>query len=289
MAVVSDWNPTAEEYHAERDHISHSALEVFRQSRRLYHGRFVTGKIERPEPSGAMRLGTAMHILIWEPKNWNKLVAPLVPAVAPDGKKWLRRTGSDHERWWNEFVDSCAGKLILTEDEMILARAMAASIERNKVASHWLQQPGQNEHTITWQDHETGLLCKSRRDRFIESQNLLIDLKTCRDASPEGFAKSAASFGYNRQAAWYMDGHKAFAGQLPHFLFIAVCTTPPYEVACYELDADAIDLGRRQNRTALFALADCIEHDDWHGPHEKQVTTLSLPRWAENNEWEFVQ
>lgn len=277
--MASVWQCSAEEYHADTTHVSHSALDVFRQSRRLYHGRFITGEIERPEPTPAMRLGTLLHLAVLEPERFevNVVSAPECDRRTKDGKAV-----------WAAFCEESVGKVVASLDDMNLCRALMQAVKLNSIAAHWLGKGGHSEHTITWQDQEIGLLCKSRRDRFIESDNLLLDLKTCRDASPEAFAKAAASFGYNRQSAWYVDGHKAAFGAEPRFLFIAICTQPPHEVACYELDADAIDLGRRQNRTALFQLADCIEHDDWLGPHEKQVTTLSLPRWANYSDWEMA-
>lgn len=276
--TCGEWNCTAEEYFADRERQSRSMLEVFRKSRRLYHGRFISGTIPDPEPSDAMRLGTLLHLAILEPERYrdSTIAAPECDRRTKEGKAT-----------WARFLEHANGRTVMSADEQLLVKSLADAVRDNQTAAHWLKQPGKREHSITWQDCETGLICKCRRDVVLD--DVLVDLKTCRDASPEGFAKSAAALGYNRQAAWYMDGHKEVTGKLPHFLFIAICTQAPFEVACYELDADAIDLGRRQNRTALFALSDCIEHDDWQGPHEKQVTTLSLPRWANYSDWEITE
>ena len=279
MAVVEQWNPTSEEYHAERDHVSHSALEVFRRSRRRYHGRFVTGEIPQPEPTASMQLGTILHTLVLEPEAF-----PERYAMAP---KCDRRT-KEGKADWAEFVEQCAGRKAISADEYETAIALATAIAKNETASEWLAAAGLTEHSIRWQDNETGLLCKSRRDRVIDG--FVIDLKTCRDAGPEAFARSAAAFGYFRQAAWYLDGEKASGGGDKDFVFIAVSTEPPHEVACYTPEPDDLIDARLENQKLLNRLADCWQYDNWLGPHEKGTTRLRLPRYVRyENEWEIAE
>jgi len=277
--IPGEWNCTAEEYHADVLHVSHSALEVFRRSRRLYHGRFISGEIERPEPTAAMQIGTLLHLALLEPERFR--------AAAIEAPKCDRRTKAGRAAW-AEFREQAAGKLVVTGEEMQLVGRMAGAVISNAIAREWLSAAGKSEHSIIWQDNETGLLCKSRRDLVIA--NAILDLKTCRDASPEAFARSAATFGYFRQAAWYLDGEQATGGTATGFVFIAVSSEPPHEVACYTPNMEDVADARVQNRTELFKLADCIEHDDWLGPHEKQQTELSLPRWVKYaNEYEVSE
>lgn len=278
MAVVEQWNPTAEEYHADTERISRSMLEVFRKSRGLYYGRFIDGTIPHPEPTAAMRLGTLLHSAILEPENYAKstITAPECDRRTKDGKAA-----------WARFLEIANGREVITAEEKVSVHLMASAVRSNAIARQWLELPGQVEHSVAWQDHETGLGCKSRRDKV--TADVIIDLKTCRDARPEAFARSSAALGYFRQAAWYLDGEKVAGGTATGFLFIAVCTEPPYEVACYEPDPSDVADARIENRKSLMQLADCIEHDDWLSPHEKQATRLRLPRWALNNEWEIAE
>ncbi len=63
------------------------------------------------------------------------------------------------------------------------------------------------------------------------------------------------------------------------FVFIAVEKTPPYAVALYELDAEAVDLGRALARRDLARYANARDFGVWPG-YPDAVQSLSLPKWA---------
>jgi hypothetical protein len=166
------------------------------------------------------------------------------------------------------------------------ARADADTIARmvEAVRRHPLAGPvverGRAELTARWADPQHGLECKARGDIWLAEIGTLVDVKTCSDASPDGFARSVANYHYHRQEAFYRDGWGALDAPVEHFRFIAIEKTPPYLIGFYALDEAAVVVGRRQVRRALGLLAQCIERDEWPGlPDFSQE--ISLPRWAE--------
>lgn len=148
-------------------------------------------------------------------------------------------------------------------------------------------------------------------------KDIIGDLKTTEDASPEGFAKSIANWRYDVQHAYYMDGtrlaleqgkctppHEGKAelsvywtdpvtgvlcrcrpdfwrGYPKHFAFIAVEKKPPYAVGVYVLDSEGVEIGRAQYQHDLRVYAECVRTGEWPGYGDK-IQTISLPGWHAN-------
>lgn len=155
--------------------------------------------------------------------------------------------------------------------------------------------PGKAEQSVYWIDAETGELCRCRPD-FWRLDGIVVDVKTCEDASPEGFAKSIHNWRYHVQHPFYQDGINAmreqllaasqgeeFPPQIPApvraFVFLAVEKKAPHAVAVYMLDAEAVELGRMEYRRDLNTLHQCIETGVWPG-YGDAIQPITLPAWA---------
>jgi hypothetical protein len=101
-----------------------------------------------------------------------------------------------------------------------------------------------------------------------------VDLKTCTDASPSGFARACAAFSYHVQAAHYLN--VTFAER---FVFIAAEKTYPYAVGVYELDAAAMAAGKEQCRIGLQTISNCRAINEWPG-YTTTCDTITMPGWA---------
>lgn len=269
---------SAEEYHADSA-IGASMVEDFLESHRLYEGRYITHTIAPKEATPAMKLGTLVHMRILEPDRYRESLAEPYPDVAPDGKKWLRRKDSDHEKWWQEEVAKRDGKVALEQLEIDRIEAIAESVLSRKWARQLLGETGEPEYSIFWTDSETGLRCKCRIDWF---DRLSLDLKTTADASPAAFARKSVQLGYHRKKSHYVDGLRELTGRTT-LLHIAVSTEPPYACGAYEicdLDRNRKSLGERQRRRALNEIAECTRTGDWSDSWEHEIIALDLPGCA---------
>jgi hypothetical protein len=118
---------------------------------------------------------------------------------------------------------------------------------------------------------------------------VIVDYKTCADASKRAFPKSVDNFGYHVQAAQYCDGWRAIYGTDPAFVFVAQETKPPYLVATYQLDAEALAIGRDAMNRAMEIWRDCraAEAEEalyaWPG-YSHEIETIALPRWSSHRE-----
>ena len=110
--------------------------------------------------------------------------------------------------------------------------------------------------------------------------NIIVDLKTCKDASPDGFAKHVANFAYHVQAAHYLDGFEALTGgKAAGYVWIAVESEAPHAVAIYTADAEMMERGSLQRTKALDLIATCRHEGKWPG-YPVEVQRISLPAWA---------
>ena len=253
------------EYHA-LPSISKSGLDLIHRAPALYKWRR-----ENPqEPTPAMRLGTLTHTAVLEPE---KLAASIIATPKID-----RRTSAGKAAW-ESFLIASEGKELVDPDEMEKLAAICDAVRAHPAAAKALAGSPVIEQSIFWTDPTTGIDCRCRPD-CVTQQGVIVDLKTTRDASPDGFAKSVAQYRYHVQSAFYSDGYRAAFGQPPKgFAFIAVETEAPYLVAVYVASVDMIERGRLAYQSDLETLRECLAADTWPG-YSSSPLTLDLPKWA---------
>lgn len=116
-----------------------------------------------------------------------------------------------------------------------------------------------------------------------ERRRIAVDLKSARDASPRGFTRSIADYGYDVQRQWYLDALDAITGPMPaglepELVFIAVEKEPPYLVGVYQLPTMWTEMGRVKAKRARALYAECVASGVWPG-YSPEVQLLSPPTW----------
>lgn len=279
-SVIYDMPAAA--YHLRPEISSHNLGDI-RQAPAIY-----AWKRNHPEdPTPSMRFGTLFHLAVLEPELFEAETI-LLPDDAPSRPTSRQRNAKKPSPdtvaaclWWDGFEVEAIGKEIVTPDEFEKLSAMAAAVRAHPAASALLALVGATEPSLFWIDQETGQPLRCRMDRLIPTKRLILDLKTTNDASPEGFAKSVANFGYHRQAAFYTDAANLLADTDGYqFAFIAVEKEPPFLVGVYTLTPEAIAQGRVENREALATADACLRSGNWPG-YSDSVVGLDLPRWAQ--------
>jgi hypothetical protein len=105
---------------------------------------------------------------------------------------------------------------------------------------------GMRELSIYWTD-ETGARWKARPDCF--TADCIYELKTTQDVRPAAFARTRRRFGYDLQAAHYVEAVRRLTGTAPRFAYIAIEPRAPHYVWVHELGA--ADLERAADELAL--------------------------------------
>ena len=223
------------------------------------------------EEASHFAIGSATHLAVLEPKKFPDKV-----------EVWEKRNGKRTGRAWDAFEAAAKAKdrIILTEDEHEEVLALSRAVRASPQARKYLELGGEAEVAVEWTDAETGIKCKARLDWICGLG--IVDLKTTRDASPEGFSKECARYGYHKQAGFYVDGYaQSHVGLELPFSIIAVEKVPPFVVQVYRIGGDVLELGRDIMRASLKRLAELrkIPVGEWPGYADGPLD-LELPRWA---------
>lgn len=179
-----------------------------------------------------------------------------------------------------KFVSASIGKTVLSAADYEVVKGMSEALLQNDYV-RFLLQNGIAE--CSFFSEIDGKKVKCRPDYYREDLGFIIDLKTTNDASPDGFIKAIANFGYYIQDPFYCDVLESLDRPVQKFIFIVVEKTAPYMVGIYEIDSAAKEFGHDEYKRA-FAIHDRI--GDYAEPVYKDimtgdvVQTLTLPNWV---------
>lgn len=142
---------------------------------------------------------------------------------------------------------------------------------------------GEKELSYFLDDEETGLTMKCRPDcqTKVGELHILIDYKSCQDASSEGFKKAAINLDYDLQMSYYKYILDKLKGYNHSVIFIAQEKTPPYAVNILEADKYFLASGNDMWRTYLNLYAECERSGNWYGYIDKSLNSLGLPVWLQ--------
>jgi exodeoxyribonuclease VIII len=160
---------------------------------------------------------------------------------------------------------------------------MAKAVLENEEVAKYIKHPSARpEVSIVSVEKVKGLdiVCKGRCDLITMDGTVIVDLKTCMDASEEGFSKSFMQMGYWMQAAHYLAIAKNSGMKIERFIFVAVEKTPPYCSALYELDAQSLEKATAIRNKLVETLSDCIARNDFPA-YQKNIKFLSMPHWIQ--------
>lgn len=266
---------SAEEYHASEG-VSNSLLRRMKPTPAHF-------KYHEPKRSRYLDVGHALHsaLLDGEEKFYTK---PELYESDEGPKKW-NANSNVCKAWLSERRD----KPVITLEEANAVRGMRDSIMSHKFAGPALNGAA-TEQSIFANCPSTGLLLRARLDAIpvdgrINGLRPILDVKTCQRADKYSFSKVMHERGYAQQAAFYIDIANLVGLRVDSFLIIAVEKEPPYAVAVYDLDLDAISQGRRDYTRLLNQYAYCLKHDHWPSYNEGPEL-IDLPPYAYDPELE---
>jgi hypothetical protein len=258
-----------DEYHASEG-ISKSGLDLIAKSPLHYWAKYIDPQREPRDPTPSMRLGTAIHAAVLEPDRF-----AVEYRVAPDVDRRTKEGKAAFETFQQICAESKATPISASDFE--ICKAVSRQV-RSHPTAQMLFDTGAAEQSAYWIDDETGVLCKCRPDWL--TRQVVVDLKSTTDASPQAFQRSAYAYRYHVQAAWYLDGLAAATGKRRDvFVFAAFEKDPPFACAFYYADESMIAAGRAEYRALLRQYAECLQTGKWQG-YPIELQALTLPGWA---------
>ena len=240
-----------------KEGVSMSSLKKLKVSPKHYH-EYVNGKKEDEENKNLI-IGTAIHHYILEPDVFKNryvcLTNDMLPVANKNGVKNYQ--SKENREYRDSFKEKHKDKIVIDESDYEFVKSLgesACSIDKIKK----LFKVGISEVSCYKTDPKTGLILKGRVDRINTKASLIIDIKTCADASPIGFQRAIKQNSYYNQAKWYLD---LFDQQT--FLFCAIEKSDSKNCELYSLDEKFLNQAMRENRMLLDILFWCKKNNEW--------------------------
>lgn len=259
------WNVTREQYHADRDHVSSSALRRFLDSHQLYRLHQL-GLVSEDSDSAALAIGSAVHANWLEPDVWLQEWA--YQPYFGDG----RTTAAKEKKLeWESFAN---GRRILENADAQIACNSVKALLANPWAEALRKAGGENEVPIRWECPATGVWCRALIDMHRPTRKIVADLKTIAgQPTPKNIREAIEERRYDLQAAHYLAGCREVFGEDYDWIWIFVGKSAPHVAVVHSLDERTRIVAERQRLEILQGIRRCSEADDW-------LESIGRPEWA---------
>ena len=254
------------QYHADRDlapALGRSLSQTGAKTLLACPARFAYERDHGRPPKDAFDLGSTAHALILRNPDNRIRVA--------DATDW-------REKKWQTWKAGqyAAGLIPVHRDQLRQASRIAQAVRRHPLAGPILHA-GRPEVSAYAIDPETGVTLRARVD-WLHPRSL-VDVKTADygRGTADAFGRSAASYDYPLQAAWYQYVWRLLTGELLPFVTVTVETDPPHFVTVGQYDPDDLATGYDRMRQAINKYADLESNGGYEPPTE--IVTFALPGW----------
>ena len=252
---------TNAEYHGRKTHLSSTNIRTFKKNRNQFEYTLTHDLVKKTK---AMADGTAVHAFFLERDKFDTdfVIKPADMRLnTKAGKEWAL----EHQS--KIIIDSELGNN-LYEMEKSFMDSPAKLIYDIK---------GQTELSYFWDDLGT-IKGKCRPDWISDDGSIVVDIKTTTDASPKGFQKSIANWGYHLQLGWYLRGLRKLGVPAKQFIFIAIEKTAPFCVGVYRADQDMINFAMKELDQLMPEIQTAMVSKEFPD-YTPEITSIGLPPW----------
>lgn len=204
----------------------------------------------------------------------DELLASNGAASTKEAKAWIEAARADGMTPLKEAEVDAVGAMADVVRERLAAMGMAFDLNYSELSA------------IAEID---GIWCRAMIDSAPLGKNYLVDLKTTEDASPDAIIRSVMSYGYDVQAAHYLDVWQAATGERRKMRFVFVEKAAPYGVSVVELhdsadsEADWMLTARSKAGEARRMWSECLAANIWPG-YPAQIAVVGAPSFH-NQKW----
>ena len=255
-----------------------ASTDIKRMMKSMAYWKYLQDNPEDERDTPSLKFGRASHKFMLEPYDFDNeyVVSPKIDKRTKEGKAA-----------YEQFVKDAGNREIIDEDIFEKLTKMRESLYATPYVKKLLY--GEHEKSFFWTDEKTGIKCKCRADSFgsFGSTNVIVDYKTVENAETTAFMRDAIKFGYDVQAAHYLDGIQTITGKEYKFVFIAQEKSAPYLCNVLEADEFFIRNGYEVRDELLRTYKKCVELNEFPaylGFKEDKTfaNSLSVPAWIRN-------
>lgn len=140
--------------------------------------------------------------------------------------------------------------------------------------------------SLFWTDPETGLKMKTRPDICKRKKNVIVNLKTIVDGSPEGFTRELCKYDYPLQASIEISGciQTGLMTQVDNYFWLVVEKEPPYNATLYEFDKGDQQYSADELNYLMHKIKRAQDENLWPGYSDRAdnkfgILTANIPPW----------
>lgn len=237
-----------------------SSLKEFAKSPAHYEA-YINRTIRKP--SEAFRIGSQAHAAILENKELN--ISPVCDRRTKAGKATFAEFQASLEDD-QDYATKADAEAIAIMKEHVLAHPIARVINN----------PAWAEQCVFVKCPQTGLELKAKYDCLPDEGNIIYDLKTCQNASPESFKWDIKKFGYYIQAAHYLYVAELEGLNKDHFVFICVEKETPFGVSAIVLDPETLHFARQKYFYLLNKFAECKKENNFKECYSSDIEAINI-------------
>lgn len=258
--------------------VSQSVLKIGREHT-WAHARAYLAEEWSPSTTSAMRFGSAVHCWLLEPEEFARrfVVAGGCGALIKSGDRRGHTCGARAEyavgadwRCGVHAKGTGAQRVasVVTEAEVGQIQAMERQISAHP-ACRLLRHPG--GHEVSFCCELEGVPFRGRADRYCPKTGtapaVIIDLKKMGvgDGLQPNLLKKIRDYGYDLQAAAYVNAIEQLTGDRPAFVWLFIEDSPPHLPCAVRATQSMLTLGWLKARQALHDVRDCLQSGYWPG------------------------
>lgn len=281
-----------EAYHENKTHVSATTLKYARESLKHYDW-YRRGKIKR-EDKPHFSFGNAFELALLSPTEYLSKVAVLPDselveaAFIADPKLQKPRASAIYQKGAKEFFEANKGKYIINDtgkESFETIEEMLSSCYQDKMIQGLIKNT-EYQLSLFWDDPQTGVKLKTRPDICKRKKNIIINVKTTEDGSPEGFSKELKKWDYPLQAVIEMSGclNSGLMESVDKYFWLVCEKVEPYNATIYEFAPADIGAVMDTFHFMLDRIKKAEEQNKWPGysdraDNEYGILTASIPLW----------
>lgn len=233
------------DYHANKSHVSATSIKLAKSSLSLW-------KYMQTHPADWKQhfdLGNAFELALFDKKAFEEEVAieqtEAWAAMANEGREKpysVVKSSAKYKGEESKFNALNEGKYIIPDvgkQSFSVIEKMLESCHRDEVIQKLISGT-EYQLSLFWQDEATGLNLKTRPDICKRKANVIVNLKTMADGSPESFSRELAKWDYPMQACVEIKGCLAtgLMPQVDFYYWLVVEKEPPFNATIYEFSQE---------------------------------------------------
>lgn len=280
-----------QDYHANKTHISSTGIKLVKKSLALWKWM----QTHPQETKLHWDFGNAFEVALLDKSNFEKFVAILQThawiAKANEGREKPYASPKLSKIYQEEllkFEKKNADRYQIPDvgpQSFEYLEYMLESCHKDAVIQKLISNT-EYQVSLFWTDEQTGINLKTRPDICKRKKNVIVNLKTITDGSPQEFSRELANYDYPLQAAIEIRGciESGLMPSVDNYFWLVVEKVPPFNATLYEFEYGDRQYSFDELDFLLQKIQRASEENKYPGygdraANEYGILTAQIPLW----------